>query len=243
MRKSFWEDPYLRKALVIVVELNGNVALFDRTIAYTRSGGQDSDIATVNGIPILDSFKDDLNIRYNLPADHGLSVGDKVIMEIDWDHRNRLMRYHMVCELVLAIVNRHFGEIPSDVEMQQEDIDKAIFKVMAKITDTGAYVDFDHPSLAPYIPAMQEELDKIIDADLPIEKGFLNEEQTERYWRIPGIARMLCGGTHVKSTGEIGKAILKREKTTNKTTATGKAERIKIKLVSEESTHHGHVEY
>ena len=243
MVKSFWEDPYLRKAPVTVVELKDNVALFDRTIAYSRSGGQESDKATVNGIPILDSYMDGLNIRYTLPADHGLSISDKVVMEIDWNRRNKLMRYHMLCELVLAVTNRHFGKIPNNVELQPEQVDKVgIVKVMARMTDSGAYVDFDHPNFSEHLSTIQAELDRIIDANLPIEKGYLNEEQQERYWKIPGIALIPCGGTHVRSTGEVGKATLKKKKTSSKTTKTGKAERIKIKLLSEELTHPGVVE-
>ena len=242
-RKAFWDNPYLRQASATVLELEGTEVLFDKTIAYHFSGGQESDKATVNGIPILNSRMDGFNIRYTLPSEHGLSIGDKVVMEIDWDRRNKLMRYHMLCELVLAITNRHFGNIPNDVELRPEQIDKVgIVKVMARMTDSSAYVDFDHPNLSTHLSTIQEELNRIIDADLPIEKGYLNEEQQERYWRIPGLALIPCGGTHVRSTGEVGRAILKREKTNSKVTQTHKAERLKIKLASETSTHPGVVE-
>ena len=239
-KKSFWDNPYLRQTSVTVAEVEGDEVLFDRTIAYHFSGGQESDKATVNGIPILSSRMDGLNIRYTVSPGHGLSIGDKVVMEIDWDRRNKLMRYHMLCELVLAVTNRYFGNIPADVELKPEQIDNVgIVKVMARMTDSGAYVDFDHPNFTTHLPAIQTELDRIIDADFPIEKGYLNEEKQERYWRIPGIALIPCGGTHVRSTGEVGKAILKREKTNSKVTTTKKAERIKIKLVNEASTHPG----
>jgi Ser-tRNA(Ala) deacylase AlaX len=241
--KSFWQDPYLRKAPVKVVELNGNEVLFNRTIAYHFSGGQESDKATINGLPILSSRMDGFNIRYTLPVEHGLSIGDKAVMEIDWNRRNKLMRYHMLCELVLAITNRHFGNIPKDIELRPEQIDHVgIVKVMARMTDSGAYVDFDHPDFSTHLPTIQSELNRIIDANFPIEKGYLNEEQQERYWKIPGIALIPCGGTHVQSTSEVGRATLKREKTTSKVTATGKAERVKIKLISEALTHPGVVE-
>lgn len=241
--KAFWQDPYLRKARVKILSLNENEFLFDRTIAYHFSGGQESDRATINNLPVLSSRMDGFNIFYTLPDNHGLSLGDEVIMEIDWNRRNKLMRYHMLCELVLAITNRYFGKIAEDVELKPEQIDKVgIVKVMARMTDSGAYVDFDHSDFSTHLPAIQKELDRIIEANYSIEKGYLSEEQQERYWKIPGIALIPCGGTHVQSTKEVGKAILKREKTTSKVTTTGKAERVKIKLISDEPTHPGTVE-
>jgi Ser-tRNA(Ala) deacylase AlaX len=242
-RKSFWDNPYVRRTSVIVTEQDGNEVLLNKTIAYHVSGGQESDKATLQGLPILSSRMDGLDIRYTLPDGHGLSVGDQVVMEIDWNRRNKLMRYHMLCELVLVITNRHFGQILSGIEIRPEQIDHVgIVKVMARMTDGGAYVDFDHPDFSILLPVIQTELDRIVDANLSIETGFLNEAEQERYWRIPGIALVPCGGTHVRSTGEIGRAILKREKTSSKTTSTGKAQRIKIRLLSEESTHPGIVE-
>jgi Ser-tRNA(Ala) deacylase AlaX len=32
-----------------------------------------------------------------------------------------------------------------------------------------------------------------------------------RYWEVPGFARIPCGGTHLKRTGEVGNIMLKRK--------------------------------
>ena len=42
-----------------------------------------------------------------------------------------------------------------------------------------------------------DEYKKIIDADLPIEKGYLNKAKEIRFYRLPNIAMIPCGGTHV----------------------------------------------
>jgi Ser-tRNA(Ala) deacylase AlaX len=86
-------------------------------------------------MPILSSRFDGLDIRYNFEANHGLRPGDSGVMEIDWPRRSRLMRYHMLCKLVLAITNKYFGKLVR--ESVPEDKDKVgIVKVMAKMTDT-----------------------------------------------------------------------------------------------------------
>jgi len=163
---------------------------------------------------------------------HGFVIGDCGVMEIDWQRRNRLMRYHMLCELVVAITNKYFSKV--ERELRPEDIDNVgIVKVMAKMSDQGAYVDFDHDDLRPHIPAIQSELNKIIAAELPIEKGYIDEEIQERFWRIEGLAIIPCGGTHVRSTRELGSATLTRARTTNKNTRSKKAERVKIVIESD----------
>lgn len=65
---------------------------------------------------------------------------------------------------------------------------------------------------------------------MPIEKGFLNEAAEVRFWRLPNIAMVPCGGTHVHSTGEIGAIDLKRDR------ANKGVERIRITLKDSQPT-------
>lgn len=65
---------------------------------------------------------------------------------------------------------------------------------------------------------------------LLIEKGYLNEATEVRYWRLPNIAMVPCGGTHVHSTGEIGSIDLKRDR------ANKGVERIGITLKDSQTT-------
>lgn len=234
MKKIFWIDPYLTKLETIVSAVKGNEIVFDKTIAYSESGGQESDKATINGIQILSSRMDKSEpylIYYDLPEGHGLSVGDRVSMEIDWLRRNRLMRYHFTCELILVLMNRLFNKTPEGVELRPEDIDTIIKKRGAHMSEDAARVDFECAvNIAEYFPVILNEYQKIIDADLPIEKGYLNEEKQVRFWRVPNIAMIPCGGTHVKSTGEIGGINLKRDR------ANKGVERIRISLKEMEPT-------
>ena len=75
-----------------------------------------------------------------------------------------------------------------------------------------------------FLSKLLEEYNKIISADLPIEKGFLDEFNQIRFWRLPNIATVPCGGTHVHSTGEVGLIELKRDR------ANKGVERIRISL-------------
>src|SRR5689334_6714998 len=185
MKKIFWADPYQRELTTKVSEVKGNRLLFEETIIYSFAGGQESDKATINGIPVLDSEREGNLIYYTLPDDHGLSAGDTVHMVIDWTRRHKLMRLHFAAELILEIVTRKFG----------------YEKIGAHISETKARIDFiSEESIKPHLPAILAEYDKIIKSNLPIEKGYLDAATQRRYWKIEGFAQVPCGGTHVNST-------------------------------------------
>ena len=75
-----------------------------------------------------------------------------------------------------------------------------------------ARIDFAWPeSIAPLLPAFQRDAQALIDADHPIASAFSDEPNERRYWEIAGFARVPCGGTHLRRTGEIGKLALARD--------------------------------
>jgi Ser-tRNA(Ala) deacylase AlaX len=165
------------------------------------------------------------------PEGHGFIPGANVTVKIDWLRRNRLMRLHFTCELILVLINRLFNNTPEGIELKPEEIDTVIKKRGAHIAETGARVDFEcDVNIAEYFPKLLEEYNKIIAADLPIEKGFLDEPNHIRYWRLPNIAMIPCGGTHVRSTGEVGLIELKRDR------ANKGVERIRIVLKNNQTT-------
>jgi Ser-tRNA(Ala) deacylase AlaX len=51
----------------------------------------------------------------------------------------------------------------------------------------------------------------LVRADQPITSAFEDEAGERRYWEVPGFARVRCGGTHLRRTGEVGDIQLKRK--------------------------------
>ncbi len=110
-------------------------------------------------------------------------------------------------------MNRLFNGTQEGIELKPEEIDTVIRKRGAHMAETGARVDFEcSKNISEYFPVILSEYNKIIAANLIIEKGFLNEAEEIRYWRLPNIAMVPCGGTHVRSTAEIGAIDLKRDR-------------------------------
>lgn len=228
MRKVFWDNPYQHILETTVYRVDGNSVVLLETIGFSECGGQESDRVTINDIEVISSRMDKCSpflIYYTLPEGHNLVAGARVVMKIDWLRRNRLMRLHFTCELILVLMNRLFNKTPDGVELKPEEIDTVIKKRGAHITEDAARIDFECAvNISEYFPKILEEYNKIIAADLPIEKGFLDEANQIRYWRLPRIATVPCGGTHVRSTAEVGPIKLKRDR------ANKGVERIRITL-------------
>ncbi len=122
------------------------------------------------------------------------------------------MRLHFTAELVLEIITQKFH----------------LEKVGAHISETKARIDFlfgEH--ISSIFDVVLEEYEKIINSDRAIQTGFSDIATQRRFWKIDGFAKVPCGGTHVKSTKEVGFVTLKRARA-------GKSiERIEIRLVDD----------
>lgn len=212
----FWDDPYLTKLDTTVVSADGNAIILKETIAYAEAGGQESDRGMINNVALLESRLDSDKqfITYLLPEGHGLQPGSPAHIEIEWPRRYRLMRLHFACELILILINRHFGKKKPEEELLPEEIDHVgIEKVGAHMSEDKARVDFIlSENIEKYFPMLLSEFTRIIDSDFSIETGYMNVEKRQRYWRIKGLATVPCGGTHVKSTSEVGYVNLKRKR-------------------------------
>lgn len=196
-RKVFWEDPYLSQIDATIMSVEGNTVTVDRTILYPFSGGQERDHGTIGAREVLEARRSGGEIIYTLENTTGLSVGDIAPMKIDWERRYALMRLHFAAELVLETAYRTFPSIK---------------KIGAHIAQDKARIDFlleENP--APHLPGIQEKVDRLIAENHEIISAYSDEEKEQRYWEVPGFARIACGGTHLKKTGEVGAVRLKRD--------------------------------
>ncbi|HTN47882.1 MAG TPA: alanyl-tRNA editing protein [Burkholderiaceae bacterium] len=208
--RVFWEDPYAARLDARVTAVDGADVELDRTILFAFSGGQESDAGTIASRPVLQARLDSDRLIYTLPAGHGLKAGDRVDIEIDWARRYALMRLHFAAELVLELV---CAALPG------------VEKIGAHIAADKARIDFAwRESIAPLLPALVGRVGELVRADLPIRSEFSDRAAGRRYWEVEGVARVPCGGTHLRRTGEVGAVVLKR-----RNVGQGK-ERVEIRL-------------
>ncbi|MEI6733819.1 MAG: alanyl-tRNA editing protein [Comamonadaceae bacterium] len=195
-QKVFWSDPYLTSLSTNVATVSGADITLSETIFFAFSGGQESDIGTIDKQAVLVAQKRGLDVVYTLAESHGLVPGQSVLVQIDWARRYQLMRLHFAAELVLELFYKNLA---------------GVNKVGAHIAQDKARIDFAWPeSISPLLSLIESGANSVIAENVEIMTGFDDEQNQRRYWEISGFSRVPCGGTHVKRTGEIGPIKLKR---------------------------------
>ncbi|MDK2849512.1 MAG: hypothetical protein PWP03_463 [Candidatus Woesearchaeota archaeon] len=193
--KVFWQDPYLKEFKTEPLLVEGNKVIPKETIIFSFSGGQEGDDAWINGIKVINSYyTDDGVIVYEL--EQPLPQDEKELtLRIDWDKRYKIMRLHSAAHVVYYFSKEALG------------FDKLIG---SNVTSTKSRLDFLYPeSVSLKIPQIEEKVNQFILEDHEIVMKSDEKDPNIRHW-ICEDYDMLCGGTHVKNTKEIGKLKLKR---------------------------------
>lgn len=197
VHKTFWDDPYLTTLQTEVTRVIGDQVMLRDTIFFAQSGGQESDRGTIGVFPVLNARWEGHDIRYTLPPDHDLKMGNVVTVMIDWPRRYKLMRLHFAAEIVL--------EITSDVLRKPK-------KIGAHIAEEKARIDFDFSgNISKHLDKIALKANAVIARNYAIESGFSDRLAERRFWKIPGFAQVPCSGTHLKRTGEVGMISLNRK--------------------------------
>ena len=194
--------------------ISGYEVIFDRTPFYAESGGQvaDTGIITsgefegkvVNVVKKHDVFIHQVEVKKGIAP----SVGAEVKMKIDADRRKDIQRNHTATHILHKVLRENLG---THVEQSGSLVD-----------DEKLRFDFSHyEAIEPeMIEKIEKSVNDIILSNLKVKIDFENIEDAKkrgamalfsdkygdvvRVVEIDGYSIELCGGAHVKSTGEIG---------------------------------------
>ena len=206
----FRDDAYARRCAATVVAVDGMNVYLDRTVLYPTGGGQPGDrgrlvLADGGALEVVDTLKGAHGIAHRL-ADGASApaLGTQLSAELDWPRRHRLMRMHSAMHLLCAAVaspvtGGQVGEAKSrlDFDLQGGVVDKE-----ALAARLAQWIAEDRPIRHLWIDAdelaARPELVRTMSVRPPTTGGRL------RLIEIEGVDLQACGGTHVRSTGEIG---------------------------------------
>ena len=209
----FRQDAYAESCEARVVAVDGAGVRLDRTVFYPLGGGQPGDCGELvfgdgTVIRIVDTRKGEAAGEIvhvpETPADPGV-VGSQVTARIDWNRRHRLMRIHTCMHLLCSL-------IPAPV-------------TGGSIRDGSGRLDFDLPESTLDKEDLTVRLNRLVAGDHPVNPRWITEEELDanpslvrtmsvapprgrgrvRVLEIEGVDLQPCGGTHVASTGEIGR--------------------------------------
>jgi misacylated tRNA(Ala) deacylase len=214
----FRDDAYLRECEATVVSASDGAVVLDRTVFYARGGGQPGDTGKIawdsGAVEVADTlYGPDGEIRHVVGGDASLPApGTAVRAIIDWERRYRHMRMHTGLHL-LGVVLPHGvtgGNISEDKSRLDFDMEDTVDK--DEVTQAlRELVAADHPVKSRWITdeelEAQPDLVRTMSVKPPSGAGHI------RLLEIPGVDLQPCGGTHVRSTAEIGSlAVIKVEK-------------------------------
>jgi misacylated tRNA(Ala) deacylase len=206
----FREDPYLRACEATVVAVHEGGVELDRTIFYPLGGGQAGDTGRIDDWRVIDTRKLGDGVLHVLEKTEGIAVGMKVPLELDWERRHRLMRFHTALHLLGAVVKAPVtgGRIAEDKAHLDFDIE------MEKLAKDEIETRLNHLISSCYETRARWITDAELDARPELVKTMSvappRGEGRVRLLEIPGVDLQACGGTHVRSTGEIGRLAVAR---------------------------------
>ena len=206
----FREDAYARSCEAeVVAALDGGVCL-DRTVFYCQGGGQPGDcgrLVTAAGavLEVIDTTRVDGRIVHGLAeASPVPGAGARVIAEIDWPRRHRLMRMHSALHLLCAAVECPVtgGQVGAERSRLDFDAGESGLDKDAIAERIARWIAADHAIRHFWIGA--EELDARPELVRTMSVRPPRGAGRVRLIEIEGVDLQACGGTHVRSTGEIG---------------------------------------
>ena len=200
-QRLYYTDPYLTafSATVTRASDDGLRVYLDRTAFYPTSGGQPHDTGTLGGVAVVDVVDEDGRIAHLLATP--LSAGPSVEGRVDWPRRFDHMQQHTAQHLLSAVLDQLFHARTASVHFG----------------DATSTVDLEREALTPAeLEAAERRANEIILESRPVTIGFEAADAVEglrkaskragelRIITIEGVDKSACGGTHVRSTAEIG---------------------------------------
>jgi alanyl-tRNA synthetase len=204
--RLYYTDCYLREFRARIVELadDGRRAYLDRTAFYPTSGGQPFDLGTLGGVAVREVVDEEDRVAHVLESRLEAAETQGAI---DWERRYDHMQQHTGQHLLSAVLHElfdiptlsfHMGAVTSTIDIVAQKLDpKRIERIeerCAGIVAEARPVTITFEEAAP---------------DLALRKAS-ERTGTLRIVSIDALDRSACGGTHVRSTSEVGPIFLRK---------------------------------
>jgi len=212
----FRDDAYLRSAEATVLAVNDRRGIvLDRTVFYANGGGQPGDTGALRRasgtVAIATTVYGDTKADVvHVPGDSEPlpEPGETLTAVLDWERRYRHMRIHTALHLLSVV-------LPYPVTGGQIGADEG-------------RLDFSIEGEVPVKEAIEEKLNALVAGGYPVTTEWISDEELAanpgmvktmkvkpptgtgrvRLVRIGDIDLQPCGGTHVRSTAEIGRLVI-----------------------------------
>ncbi len=209
--RLYYTDSYLRgfTARITGHADQGRTVYLDRTAFYPTSGGQPFDTGSIAGVAVLDVVDEDERIAHKLaaPVEAGFMESGPVECAVDWGRRFDHMQQHTGQHLLSAVFEELFH----------------LKTVSFHLGAESATIDIEGGAVEPRaILEAERRANEIVFENRPVTVEFQDAAEAQglrkpserdgtlRIISIDRLDRSACGGTHVRSTGEIGPVLIRK---------------------------------
>lgn len=212
----FLRDAYLRRceATVTAVDAESRRVALDRTVFYATGGGQPHDTGTIAGLTVTDVRKEGDDVWHTLGGSARLpGVGDRVEGEVDWERRHALMRthtaLHVLCGVIwnqwrIPVTGGNMEPLAARMDFEFDPLPEGFGPMVEELVN--AELAAARPIEVSFMPRAEAVLDEAL---IRTKVSLVPESVTElRIVDIVGLDRQADGGTHVRTTDEVGRVVV-----------------------------------
>ena len=191
-----------------MVACRDNAVALDRTAFYATGGGQPHDTGVLGGLVVTDVRKEADHVWHTVEGDVP-AVGTSVLGEIAWERRHQLMRTHTALHILCGVIwnewrvpvtGGNMEPLTARMDFEFDPLPEGfVGRGEALVNDA---IERDYPIAVSFLPRSTA----VQDADLIRTKVSLIPETVDeiRVVDIVGLDKQADGGTHVRSTKEVG---------------------------------------
>ena len=212
------DSAYTREFVARVVALPPGGLVLDRTFFYPAGGGQAADhgsLMTVGGLTysVVDVTKSGSSAvhRVRRSTSSGavaLQIGDSITGALDWERRHRHMRLHTGQHLLSALIFERTGVRTREANMSGTGGTIDLERALPAGIGTDTLMSTANSILAEGRPVTVRHMSRSEWERNPTPRSGLSplprHVDPVRIIEIEGLDACPCGGTHVRSTSEVG---------------------------------------
>ncbi len=191
-----------------MVACRDNAVALDRTAFYATGGGQPHDTGVLGGLVVTDVRKEADHVWHTVEGDVP-AVGTSVLGEIAWERRHQLMRTHTALHILCGVIwnewrvpvtGGNMEPLSARMDFEFDPLPEGFVGRVEQLVNDA--IERDYPIAVSFLPRSTA----VQDAELIRTKVSLIPETVAeiRVVDIVGLDKQADGGTHVRSTKEVG---------------------------------------
>ena len=197
--------------------------VFSATPFYAEAGGQIADTGRIENLSrsgwaeVTDVQRSPQTLHFVRVIEGEFRPGDRCRLRVDEERRRAIQRAHTATHLLHAALRKTLGEhviqAGSWVGPEELRFDFTHFSALSEEELSRVEREAFLPVLSNIEVRIQEmplEEAKAYGALAHFEEEYRGKEKV-RVVEVPGVSKELCGGTHVRRTGEIGPIVILSE--------------------------------